>query len=354
MAELDQGEKTEEPTQQRREDFRKRGQVVQTRELSSFLVLMISLICISTFGSFFFFRISNLFTHFFILSTKEGSWNNALSIVMKESLFILLPLFLIFWLISFFSSFLQIGFLVNEEALQIKWERLDPLAGIRRIFSLRSFVEGGKAFLKFTFVALVVFFVARLEMEKIPYLVYSNIGQTFQYLTHITLKLLGGISVVLIGLSALDYFFQRWDLEQKMKMTKQEVKEELKAREGDPFVKTRIRRIQKEILNRKMMAEVPKSDVVITNPTHIAVALKYTEKMIAPQIVAKGIGFVAEKIKALAKKNNISIVENKPLARIMYKTLKIGQIIPKELYSTVAEILSYVYKLKRKKLGLKG
>ena len=270
--------------------------------------------------------------------------------MFQELFFILTPILLLFWVISFLSSVIQVGFLVNEEALQIKWERLDPIQGIRRIMSLRSFVEGLKACFKFVFIASVVVMVAQSEIGKVPFLIYSSMGQIFQYLNGITFKVIGGVSLLMFVLAALDYLFQRWDLEQKMKMTKQEVKEELKAREGDPLIKARIRRMQKEMLNKKMLAEVPKSDVVVTNPTHIAVALKYTESMLAPVVVAKGMGWLAEKVKSLAKENQIPVIENKPLARTMYKTLKIGQMIPKELYSAVAEILSYVYKLKKKKV----
>jgi flagellar biosynthetic protein FlhB len=145
--------------------------------------------------------------------------------------------------------------------------------------------------------------------------------------------------------------FQKWDLEKKMKMTKQEVKEEHKSREGDPMIKARIRRIQREMANKRMMADVPKADVIVTNPTHIAVALRYVAgEMAAPKIVAMGAGAIAEKIKALAKQHNVPVVENKPLARTMYKTLKIGQTIPRELFTAVAEVLSYVYRLRRKRV----
>jgi flagellar biosynthetic protein FlhB len=150
-------------------------------------------------------------------------------------------------------------------------------------------------------------------------------------------------------IAALDYGYQRWDLEKRMRMTKQEVKEEFKQREGDPLIKSRIRRIQRDLAQKRMMEAVPKADVVITNPTHIAVALQYDRvKMAAPVMVAKGADFVAEKIKDVARKHNIPVVENKPLARNLFKNLKIGQAIPKALYNAVAEILAYVYRLKGK------
>jgi flagellar biosynthetic protein FlhB len=154
----------------------------------------------------------------------------------------------------------------------------------------------------------------------------------------------------MLVLSAADYFYQRWDLEKEMKMTKQEIKEEIKSREGDPMIRARIKRIQREMASKRMMEDVPKADVIVTNPTHIAVALKYDDTMVAPTVIAKGADLIAEKIREMAREFNIPIIENKPLARSMFKTLKIGQTIPKELYTAVAEVLSYVYKLRRKKV----
>jgi flagellar biosynthetic protein FlhB len=152
------------------------------------------------------------------------------------------------------------------------------------------------------------------------------------------------------ALAGADYLFQRWDLEKQMMMSKQEVKEEHKSREGDPLIKSRIRRIQRDVAQRRMMQEVPKATVIVTNPTHIAVALKYDETTPAPQVIAMGADLIAEKIKAMAREHRIPVIENKPLARTIFKTMKIGQVIPRELYVAVAEVLSYVFKLKRKVL----
>jgi flagellar biosynthetic protein FlhB len=176
-----------------------------------------------------------------------------------------------------------------------------------------------------------------------------SVNQLFAYLGEVTFNLLSGVGVFVGVLAGLDFLFQRWDLEKQMRMTKQEVKEEHKSREGDPLVRARIRRVQREMATRRMMDEVPKADVVITNPTHIAVALRYSETMVAPTIVAKGAGAIAEKIKQVARDKGIPVVENKPLARTIFKTLEIGQAIPRELYTAVAEVLSYVFRLKKKK-----
>lgn len=348
MADFNQQEKTEEPTRQRREDFRKKGHVAQTRELASFFILLTGFIGLGLVGRLFLVEFSSLFETSFFLSHKESLWNTATIHLLKEMIFILIPVFLIFLVVSFFASVFQVGFLYNEEALQFKLDRLNPISGFRRILSLKSFVEGLKTLLKFLLISGVIVIIFQGEMKRIPYLVFSNVGQSFLYLGIVGFKVFGGASLVLALLSGLDYLFQRWDVEKKMKMTKQEVKEELKSREGDPLVKARIRRIQKEMLNQKMIKEVPKADVVVTNPTHIAVAIKYTKELIAPQVIAKGAGVLAERIKKIAKENKVPVMENKPLAQVMYKTLKIGELIPRALYSVVAEILSRVYKLKNK------
>jgi len=228
------------------------------------------------------------------------------------------------------------------------FNKINPTSGFKRIFSLRAVVEGVKSFLKMVLIGLIVYLILKSEVHNIPYLVGYSLEQLMEYMGYLSVKLFFVVGMVMAGLAGLDYLYQRWDLEKKMMMTKQEIKEETKQREGDPMIKARIRKIQREVAQRRMLEEIPKADVIITNPTHIAVVLKYTENLPAPQLVAKGADFLAEKIKQIARENNIPIVENKPLARTIYKTMKLGQVIPRELFVAVAEVLSYVYKLKRK------
>lgn len=356
MAESDSGEKTEEATQQRRDDFRKRGQVAQTRELSSVFLLFGTALAIWALGRFFLLQVSEIFTQsiteFVVTAARSGEYVPAVLFVLKKTAFILLPIFGLLGLLAFASTVLQVGFLTNEEAMQPKFEKLNPVEGLKRIFSIRSFVEGMKALVKVILIGGLAFLIIRGEASTVPFLVQFNIEQLFSYMGDVLLKLLGSIGLFMALLAGFDYFFQRWDLEQKMRMTKQEVKEELKSREGDPLIKARIRRTQREMAQKRMMNDVPSADVIVTNPTHIAVALKYDmSSMAAPKIVAMGAGVVAEKIKELARENSVPIVENKPLARTIYKTLKIGQTIPRELFTAVAEILSYVYRIKRKVLN---
>lgn len=353
MADSEQGEKTEEPTQQRKEDFRKRGQVAQSKEIASVLIIFTALISIWFLGRYFLGQITEVFQmsfgSFVFSSAKNGDMAGPFMFAAQKTLMIVAPIAIITWAVSFISSVVQVGFLANEEALKIKFEKINPVSGMKRIFSLKSLVEGLKAILKLIFVSTIAYLIIQSEIMIIPHLVDYSVEQVFTYLGNIVFKLFGAVGFFMAILAGIDFMFQRWDLEKQMRMTKQEVKEEHKSREGDPLIKARIRRVQRELSQKRMMDSVPKADVIITNPTHIAVALSYTKDMAAPTVVAKGADRIAEKIKELARDNKVPIIENKPLARIIYKTLKIGQIIPKELYTAVAEVLSYVYRLRKKR-----
>ncbi|MBT4763069.1 MAG: flagellar biosynthesis protein FlhB [Bdellovibrionaceae bacterium] len=349
----DQGEKTEEPTQQRRDDFRKRGQVTQTKELATVFLLFGSALAMMALGRYFLHNMIELFSFTFsdfVAQVARGENMATIFSYMLEMTFKLVaPLFGLFWVLAFASNTVQVGFLINEEALQFKIEKLNPLEGLKRLFSARSVVEGIKAVLKVSVVIAIVYLIIKSEIHVISALVDFSIPQLMTYVSELTIKLIFGVGLFMTALAGFDYFFQRFDLEKKMRMTKQEVKEEMKSREGDPLIKSRIRRVQREMANKRMMEDVPKADVIITNPTHIAVAIKYDSTDVAPTLVAKGAELIAENIKKVAKEHNIPIIENKPLARTIYKTLKIGQAIPRELYTAVAEVLSFIFKLKRKR-----
>ncbi len=353
MANEDQGEKTEEPTAKRREDFRNRGQVAQTKELGTALVLLGTLMVVWLLGEFLFTQLSEIFTLTFsdhiVTATRQSNVMNPFIYAMRKVIFIVAPVAGIMWVISFASSAVQVGFLVNEEAMKFNLERLSPISGFKRVFSMKSLVEGVKSMAKVSVVVLIAYFILKTELETIPYLVTYNVSQLMGYISVVFIKLTASVTVFMFLLAAGDYLFQKYDLEQEMMMTKQELKEEMKSQEGDPLIKARIKRTQREMAQQRMMEDVPKADVIITNPTHIAVALRYTKEMAAPTIVAMGGDLIAQKIKEVARENSIPIVENKPLARTMFKTLKIGQAIPRELFKAVAEVLSYVFRLKSKR-----
>jgi flagellar biosynthesis protein FlhB len=353
MADSDNGERTEEATAQRREDFRKRGQVAQTKELGSVLVLFSSLGMIYVFGRFFFEQIYQLLQMTFaenvvVAGRGHADYLAAGRFALEKTFYMATPILGVLWLISFVSTTIQVGFLYNEEAFEFKLDRLDPVQGMFRLFSFKALIEGAKSLLKLSLIMVIAYFLLRDQLSVIPNIIHFTIGQILIYIGDLVGRVLGGIGLFMTALALGDYMIQRWQLEKEMKMTKQEVREEIKSREGDPMVKGRIKRLQREAASRRMMEEVPKADVIVTNPTHIAIALKYDETMVAPKVLAKGADLVAERIKAMARELNIPVVENKPLARAIFKTIKIGQSIPRELYTAVAEVLSYVYRLKKK------
>jgi flagellar biosynthetic protein FlhB len=351
MAE-DDSEKTEEASQSRREDFRKRGQVAHSKELASAFFLLAGAGSIFLLSKFFFTELSEVFRYSFgldmVAAVREGDLTTALKMAGSKMFILSAPVLGIALIVGVGSTVVQIGFLNVEDALSPNFDKINPLEGFKRMFSLRTVVEALKSLVKLGFICAIVLMIIKSEFFKVPAMIQFNAEQLVQYLGDITVRLLSGIGMAMLLLSGADYFFQRWDLNKKMMMTKQEVKEEHKQREGDPMIKARIRRVQREMANRRMMEKVPQADVIVTNPTHIAVALKYDANLPAPQLIAKGADLIAEKIKQLAKEHNIPVIENKPLARTIYKTMKLGQTIPRELFTAVAEVLSYVYKLRRK------
>lgn len=348
------GERTEEATQARREEFKKRGQIAQTRELGSAMVLLFGFFMIYFAGRYFTQQIISLFNVFFVdgllQSIAQDDVKKMTMLAGKSIAFIFFPIGIVLSFVAVFSIVVQIGFMQVEDALTPKLEKIDPLGGLKRIFSLKSVVEALKALVKISMVAFVIYLVFKSEFKTIVHLMDQSVESILSYMAAKVGQLLGSVAGLFFVLAAADYFYQWWDLEKQMMMTKQEVKEEHKSREGDPMIKSRIRRIQRETAQRRMMQDVPKADFVVTNPTHIAVAIQYDQGNPAPRVVAMGADLVAEKIKEIARDNKVPVIENKPLARTIFKTMKIGQFIPRELFQAVAEVLSYVYKLKRKAL----
>jgi flagellar biosynthetic protein FlhB len=263
---------------------------------------------------------------------------------------ILAPILLVVLAAGVAGNLVQVGLLFTAEPFIPKLSNFDPISGISKLVSLKSFVELAKSIVKLLIVGSVAFLTLWGELENLPGLIYMSVGDILSFICSRSLKIVFYSALVLIVLAALDYAFVLWKHEQDLKMTKQEVKDERKSREGDPAVKGRIRKVQIETARKRMMEAVPTADVVVTNPTRLAIALKYDgEKMAAPKVIAKGAGFIAERIKEIAEKNGIPIVENKPLAKSLYKAVEIGETIPVNLYKAVAEILAYVYRLRGNK-----
>lgn len=346
-------EKTEDASDTKREEFRRQGQVAQTKELASALFFLVMAGMIIGSAGYFFQHLYDLIHKITELAFSKGVDKDLLvtaaGIVGVKMIYLLGPVLLVSLIVGVASSVLQVGFLQVEEALAPKLDKINPLAGLKRIFSLKALVEGIKSILKIILIASVSYLSLKSEFYLFLRTMDWSLEQSMHFLAVILFKVLLSIGLSVITLAAMDYFFQWWDMEKQMRMSKQELKEEMKNREVDPQIKARIRRLQREMSSKRMMQKIPEADVIITNPTHIAIALKYGADMPAPQLIAKGADLVAEKIREIAKANQIPIVENKPLARTIYKTMKLDQFIPRELYVAVAEVLSYVYKIKRKR-----
>ena len=263
---------------------------------------------------------------------------------------ILIPLFLVALVVGFFSTFFQIGWLFTTQPLIPDLSKLDPIKGMGRFVSKRAFVEVIKSLLKVGLIGWIAYKTVKGEFDKALVLTEIPVSGTLLYLAQTAGLVMAKVAAIMIVLALLDYGFVRWEMEEKMKMTKQEQKEEMKETEGDPHIKSKIRSIQQQMARRRMMAAVPEADVVITNPTHIAVAIQYeTGKMEAPIVLAKGQELVAEKIRELAREHDVPLVENPPVARLLHSKVEVGHAIPEELFKAVAEILAYVYSLKGKR-----
>jgi flagellar biosynthesis protein FlhB len=279
----------------------------------------------------------------------EGMIPRLLIEVLQQMGLILAPVFMIAVVIGVTSNIMQVGFLFSTESIQLKLEKIDPIKGFKRIFSMRAIVELLKSILKISVVGLVTFFVIWQRMDEIMLLSQKTVGAALATISDITVTVGIYASIALLFIALLDYLYQKFDFEKNIRMSKQDIKDEYKNIEGDPLIKSKIKQKQREMSMQRMMQEIPKADVVITNPTHYAIALRYDEeKLEAPFIVAKGVDYVAQKIKYVAKENDVVMVENRPLARALYDQADIGQAIPEELFKAVAEILAFVYKTKGK------
>ncbi len=348
------GEKTEKATPKKRQDSRKKGQVLKSQDVTSALVLL---------SIFLFLLIAatpmrNGIMSFFKQSFSKYMLVDSLSIelvvkiykdVISEVAVILLPIMAIAMIAGIVGNFLQFGLLFTTEPLKFDLTKLDPIKGIKRIFSIKSIVELLKSILKISLIGTVTAVILWMNLDNVMSLSFKTPLATF--VTVSKLAALMGIcaSVVLLLIAVLDYFYQKFDYEKNLKMSKQDIKDEYKNSEGDPLIKSKIKQRQREMAMRRMMQEIPKADVVITNPTHYAIALKYDEAtMDAPKVIAKGTDFIAQKIKLIAKENDVVMVENRPLARAMYDQVEIGQPIPDDFFKAVAEVLAYVYRIKRK------
>ena len=347
-------DKTEKATPKKKGEARRKGQVAKSRELSAVAILSAGALYLYFGGKGLTHTLGRMMEFVFlnIPSISSGDYDivTLTGQSVEKFLGIIWPLLVVLAIIAMLSNLLQTGFIWSVEALAPKASKIDPIQGLKKIFSKRTLVEFAKSVGKVIIVGWAAFSTIKDEFDHLIPLIYQEQGQILSFLAQTALKVVTKCCWVLAIMAILDYIYQKWEFEQNLKMTKQEVKDELKQTEGDPQVKSRIRSLQREMARRRMMEEVPKADVVITNPTHLAVAIRYDmENMTAPMVVAKGANRVAFRIRELAEENRIPVVENKILAQNLYK-LGMGDEIPPQLYQAVAEILAYIYDLKRENM----
>ncbi|MFJ5769990.1 flagellar biosynthesis protein FlhB [Psychrobacillus sp. NPDC093180] len=348
------GEKTEKATPKKRQDSRKKGQVLKSQDVTSAIVLLSVFLFLFFFSGFLrseifsFFDVT--FTKYMLVETLtiETSIEIYKDLLMEMAV-ILLPIMLVAVVAAIAANFFQFGLLFTTEPLKFDLKKIDPIKGLKRIFSLKAIIELLKSILKISFIGSVTTLILWMNLEQVLSLSFKTAWDTLSTVGWLTGMMGISASVVLLFISILDFFYQRFDYEKNLKMSKQDIKDEHKNSEGDPIIKSRIRQRQREMAMRRMMQEVPTADVVITNPTHFAIALKYDDELMdAPIVVAKGADLVAQKIKLIAKENDVVMVENRPLARAMFDQVEIGQRIPDEFFKAIAEVLAYVYRIKQK------
>lgn len=357
--ENDTGEKTEEPSAKRIEDSRRKGEVAFSRELNSVLILAASILTLSLSLVYVYEQLSLYVEWLYSRNlsdayAKEGM-REIFHVTLLTALKCVAPLFFTVFVMGILVSVFQVGFLYAPEVLTMKFDRINPVNGFKRLLSLRSLVEALKAIFKFTFILTIVYLFFKDRFHTFGGFLHVNYEEGFLYGKWMLTILAGIIVISLIVVALGDLAYQKYAYLKKLRMTKYEAKKERKEQDGDPEIKQRIRIIQRELSQRRVMAEIPNADVIVTNPTHISIVLKYNaETMISPRVLGKGADLMALRIRQIAKEHNIPIVENVPLARSLYKTVDEGEYVPRSLYKAVAEVLAFVYKLKRKEKALQS
>ncbi len=355
MAE-DTGDKSEEPTPHRLREAREKGQVAKSREITTAVLLLSSYMLFRYTGEYVWNTLTSMANS--ILSMIPNVINEfslsfvgyVLLLAVQGMLLAVAPIFCLTFFVALAAEALQTGFVFALDPLAPKVERISPGEGFKRIFSLQGFVELIKSIVKILIVFWIMWGALRDEIPRVVVLINGQPWDAVVLGGSIAYKIAFRVGLFYVAIAILDYLYKRWEYMRGLKMTKQEIKEEYKRLEGDPMIKQRMRELQRQVAYQRMMAAVPQADVVVTNPLHIAVALKYeVQKMKSPKVLAKGERKAADEIKRIADEAYVPIVENEPLARSIFRTTDVGQQIPAELYQAVAEVLAYVYRIRKKR-----
>lgn len=353
--EQDDSQKTEDPTQKKLDDARNKGQVATSQEVKHWFILFAGLLLIGLFAPL---ALGNLtggmrgfLTSVHMIPTDPGSLIALMRSAMEQITFILALPLLALVVFAAAAGLVQNGLLWTVEPLKPKLEKISLIKGAKRLFSLKSLVEFAKGIAKITIVGVVATLVVWRDFAALDAYAGLPVPALIERVWWLSVKVMLAVLAVMSAIAGLDWLYQRFDYQKQQRMTKQEVKDEFKQTEGDPMVKARLRQIRTERARRRMMAAVPEADVVITNPTHYAVAMTYDPAGTgAPKVVAKGVDHLAQKIRELAKEHDVPVMENPPLARALYATVDIDEEVPPEHYKAVAEIIAYVFRLQGKRL----
>ena len=349
-----QEERTEEPTEKRRREFREEGKVAQSQEVNTALLFSAVLLLWYFYLPDFWERMQSFLAYFWreagTFAITPDSVVHLLVLSLKRFAVLLWPFLLTALIIGIAATAVQIGWLFTLKPLQPKASKMNPIKGAQNLVSKKALFEVVKSLMKIAMVAIIVATTVMANMEKLLALSQASLGESLALFVQLAGVILLKCALALLIVAVLDYLYQRHEMEEQMKMTKKELQDENKETEGDPELKKKMKSVQKEMANKRMMAEVPESDVVITNPTHVAVALTYRrDEMDAPQVRAKGTDHLARRIRSLAQENDVPVIQNPPLAQAL-NNVEVGDSVPQDMYKAVAEILAYVYNLKGQRL----
>jgi flagellar biosynthetic protein FlhB len=353
-----EGEKTEKPTSKKKRDARRKGQVALSQEVGTAFLFLASFVALRAFAGGIFRGISEMFHYMFgFISTYEQlpgteSYAGLVSYAFQRVIIMLIPMFAVALIVGIIINLLQVGWHPTTETLKLKFNKLSPKNGIKKMFGMQALMNFVKSLLKIGIIGTVIFLAILEKQEMATVFMRMDIGMSVAYIADFAVTLGIRVGAAYLIIAALDYAYTRYKHNKQLKMSKSEVKDEYKQSEGDPQIKGKIRQKMREVGMRRMMQSIPEADVIITNPTHFAVALKYdiSTGAGAPIVTAKGADFLAMRIKDAAKEARVPIVENKPLARTLYDNVDVGREIPPELYVAVVEILLYAYRVANKQV----
>ena len=350
MADQDDADKSEEPSLRKLAQAREKGQTLSSKEVNNFAVLLGATLIVGLIGPYLLTDLSHALL--FFIERPDRVDMSAVGPVLYDTLLnvgiAVAPAFGLLVVLAAGGILAQIGWLFSPSAIEPKLEKISPIKGAKRLFSLKSVVELLKGIVKIIVVGFVAYLIVAPEFSRVELMVQMDIKELLGETHWVAIEMFIGVLAILGVMATVDYLYQRYEFMKQMRMSKQEVKDEHKQTEGDPHVKARLRQLRAERARTRMMAEVPNATVVVTNPTHFAVALKYVmDEMAAPKVIAKGVDAIALKIREVATENDVPVVENRPLARALFDNTELDEEIPEEYFKAVAEVISYVFKMNK-------